>query len=212
MGAGGYPAPRSAAHAMRMDAGHPLSSGAMPESQPKDDEAEAPAGATSEDLSSEEEAEAVAAPSKTPEELQAEVEARRAATSARLDRSKGVPGRATSDDPTGASARRAARSAAVPKPSKRTGGLDAKAARTAAARSGNPKKAAAAAEATRYTAPIPRSQLESPAWVGALMFGLLGVGMVVIFLTYVVWGGRPLTLGVGLAFILGGILTATQLR
>ena len=48
--------------------------------------------------------------------------------------------------------------------------------------------------------------------VYVVMFGLLAIGMVVIFLTYVVWEGRPLTLGVGLAAILGGILTATQLR
>lgn len=169
---------------------------------------------------------------KTPEEAQAEVEARRAATKARMDggeapRPKATSadptgrqarkarlGKATSDDPTGAAATRAASGSAraVPKPSKRTGGADAKAARTAAARSGNPKKAATAADTSRYTAPIPRSQLESPPWVGALMFVLLGLGMVVIFLTYVAWGGRPLALGVGLALILGGILTATQLR
>ena len=45
-----------------------------------------------------------------------------------------------------------------------------------------------------------------------LMFGLLGIGMIVIFLTYVLWAGRPLALGVGLACILGGILAATQYR
>lgn len=205
----------------------------MPEPQPTDDsdvpasdvDAEAPADDAVDAAPSTEDV----TPPKTADELKAEVEARRAATSARMDEAKGggratnddptgrkarvaAPGKATSDDPTGASARRASRTKAVPKPSKRTGGLDAKAARTAAARSGNPKKAAAAAEASRYTAPIPRSQIESPAWVGALMFILLGAGMVVIFLTYVAWGGRPLSLGIGLAFILGGILTATQLR
>lgn len=202
----------------------------MPEPHPNDNGADVPPGdtdqATPEEAPAEDTAPAVR---KTPAELQAEVEARRAATSARMDGVEAparatsddptgrkararVAGKATSDDPTGASASRAARAKSVPRPSKRTGGLDAKAARTAAARSGNPKKAAAAAEASRYTAPIPRSQIESPAWVGALMFILLGAGMVVIFLTYVAWGGRPLTLGIGLGFILGGILTATQLR
>lgn len=169
----------------------------------------------------------------------ADVVARRAATTARMNEaSKGPKATASADDPTGAKARRAATGAramgkasaddptgtkarrqaaatakSVPKPSKRTGGVvDPKAVRSSAARSGNPRKAAAAAESSRYTAPIPRSQIESPVWVPGLMFTLLGLGMVVIFLTYVVWGGKPLTLGVGLALILGGILTATQYR
>ncbi|HMJ74883.1 MAG TPA: hypothetical protein VK507_02870 [Iamia sp.] len=123
----------------------------------------------------------------------------------------GAAGTATADDPTGTKARREAAASAkkVARPSKRTGGaVDAK----AVARSGNPKKAATAAESTRYTAPIPRAQLESPSWVPAIMFALLGLGGVVILLTYVIWNGRPLTLGVGLALILGGILTATQYR
>ena len=177
---------------------------------------------------------------RTPKDPQADVAARRAATKARMDADKGGSARATADDPTGTKARRAAsrgstsamgkaspddptgakarRGAAttakrVPRPSKRTGGaVDPKAARTAAARSGNPKRASEAADTSRYTAPIPRSQLESPTWVPVLMFGLLGIGMVVIFLTYVLWGGRPLALGVGLACILGGILAATQYR
>ncbi len=158
----------------------------------------------------------------------ADIAARREATKARMDAeasgggpslAKGRPataGTATADDPTGTKARRAAAAEAktkkVARPSKRTGGADAKAARTAAARSGNPKKAAEAADSTRYTAPIPRAQLESPTWVPALMFILLGLGGIVILLTYMIWNGRPLTLGVGLALILGGIMTATQYR
>jgi len=170
----------------------------------------------------------------------ADVAARRAATKARMDaeasgdkpdlvkkpagtaraddptgtkarRAKAAAGTATADDPTGTKARRQAAASAkkVARPSKRTGGVvDSK----AVARSGNPKKAAAAAESTRYTAPIPRAQLESPVWVPAVMFALLGLGGIVILLTYVLWNGRPLTLGVGLALILGGILTATQYR
>jgi hypothetical protein len=126
-------------------------------------------------------------------------------------------GRASAADPTGTKAKRDAKEVAeakpksVPRPSKRTGS-DAKAARTAAARSGDPKKAAKAAESSRYTAPIPRSQMESPTWVPVLMFTLLGVGGLLVLLTYVVWNARPLTLGIGLVLILGGILTATQYR
>jgi hypothetical protein len=133
----------------------------------------------------------------------------------RAAKAGGAAGTATADDPTGTKARRQAAASAkkVARPSKRTGGaVDPKAARASAARSGNPKKAAEAVESTRYTAPIPRSQLESPAWVPAVMFALLGLGGIVILLTYVIWNGRPLTLGVGLALILGGILTATQYR
>ncbi|MGI9607465.1 MAG: cell division protein CrgA [Acidimicrobiales bacterium] len=56
----------------------------------------------------------------------------------------------------------------------------------------------------------------SPAWVTWLLFGLLGVGMLVIFLNYtkLVPGGEThngFTL-LGLGFILGGIVTATRLR
>lgn len=180
-----------------------------------------------------------AAPTKAaPADPKADVTARRAATKARMDADKSEePARATADDPTGAKARRrgktaesmskasaadptgtkARRAAAtkkVARPSKRTGGaVDPKAARTTAARSGNPKKVAeAASDSGRYTAPIPRSQLESPTWVPVLMFALLGVGMIVIFMTYVLWEGRPLALGVGLGCILGGILAATQYR
>lgn len=139
----------------------------------------------------------------------------------RRARDKAEPmGKASAEDPTGTRARRggatkeAATTKKVPRPSKRTGGaVDPKDARRTAARSGNPKRSAeAATEASRYTAPIPRSQLESPTWVPILMFGLLALGMIVIFLTYVLWEGRPLTLGVGLACILGGILAATQYR
>ena len=57
----------------------------------------------------------------------------------------------------------------------------------------------------------------SPPWVTWLLFGLLAVGMLIIFFNYV--GIIPgldetsnvLTL-VGLAFILGGIMTATKLN
>ncbi len=162
------------------------------------------------------------ATTKAPFDPKADVEARRAATAAKMDQAKGkdaaakpagAMGKATAADPTGTRAKREAASAKkVARPSKRTGGVDPKVARKAAARSGNPKKAAEAAESTRYTAPIPRAQLESPAWVPVLMFSLLGLGGLVVLLTYMLWEGRPLALGAGLALILGGILTATQYR
>lgn len=54
----------------------------------------------------------------------------------------------------------------------------------------------------------------SPAWVSYVLFGLLGIGMLVIFVNYAqVFGdtNNGITL-LGLAFILGGIITATRLR
>ena len=56
----------------------------------------------------------------------------------------------------------------------------------------------------------------SPPWVTWLLFGLLAIGMLIIFLNYtkLVPGGETenaYTL-LGLAFILGGIITATRLR
>lgn len=68
---------------------------------------------------------------------------------------------------------------------------------------------------SRYTPPIPREMKVSPMWVPVLMFALLGVGLVVIFLNYlgVLPGGTKNSyLLVGLAAILGGIMTATQYR
>ena len=68
---------------------------------------------------------------------------------------------------------------------------------------------------SRYTPPVPRSQKVSPPWVPVLMFALLIIGMLVIFLNYieVLPGGVKNTyLLIGLASILGGIITATQYR
>jgi hypothetical protein len=70
-------------------------------------------------------------------------------------------------------------------------------------------------QSTRYTPPIPREVKVSPTWVPVLMFTLLGIGLVVIFLNYlgVLPGGMSNAyLGVGLAAICGGIITATQYR
>jgi Cell division protein CrgA len=73
----------------------------------------------------------------------------------------------------------------------------------------------AAVASSRYTPPTPKIYRESPKWVPILMFGLLGVGVIVIILNYL--GLLPAAptnwyLLVGLAGILGGIVTATQFR
>jgi hypothetical protein len=54
----------------------------------------------------------------------------------------------------------------------------------------------------------------SPMWVPVLMFGLLGLGVVVILLNYVgsFWDTSNPILLAGLGMILGGIITATQYR
>jgi hypothetical protein len=54
----------------------------------------------------------------------------------------------------------------------------------------------------------------SPPWVPVLMFGLLGLGVVVILLNYVgsIWDTSNGVLLVGLGMILAGIITATQYR
>ncbi|MDD9372183.1 MAG: cell division protein CrgA [Acidimicrobiales bacterium] len=67
----------------------------------------------------------------------------------------------------------------------------------------------------RYTPPVPREVKVSPKWVPILMFSLLGLGLVIIFLNYleVLPGGMSNAyLGLGLAAICGGIITATQYR
>ncbi|MCU1498086.1 MAG: hypothetical protein JWM47_2039 [Acidimicrobiales bacterium] len=68
---------------------------------------------------------------------------------------------------------------------------------------------------SRYTPPVVRKQdLPSPTWVPVLMFALLIAGALVIILNYVgVLGSvSNVKLVVGLALILGGIVTATQYR
>lgn len=68
---------------------------------------------------------------------------------------------------------------------------------------------------TRYTPPVPSYTKVSPRWVPVVMFGLLGLGFLLIFLNYVgiVPGGtNNWYLLAGLGFILGGIITATQLH
>lgn len=71
------------------------------------------------------------------------------------------------------------------------------------------------APSTRYTPPVPREAKVSSRWVPVLMFTLLGLGLVIIFLNYLdlLPGGMSNAyLGLGLAAICGGIITATQYR
>jgi hypothetical protein len=73
---------------------------------------------------------------------------------------------------------------------------------------------------SRYTPPVPREMKVSPRWVPVLMFALLGIGLIIIFLNYLgLMPTFPINgtgetdnkwLVVGLAGILGGIVTATQ--
>lgn len=67
----------------------------------------------------------------------------------------------------------------------------------------------------RYQAPAPKyAPGPSPWWVPAIMFGLLIIGALTIMLNYMGVFGEPanVRLVIGLAFILGGIIAATQYR
>jgi cell division protein CrgA len=79
-----------------------------------------------------------------------------------------------------------------------------------------PGVARASAASSRYTPPVPRAVKMSPRWVPYLMFGLLGVGIIIILLNYIdlVLPGATNNwyLLVGLLSILGGIVAATQYR
>jgi hypothetical protein len=78
---------------------------------------------------------------------------------------------------------------------------------------GTLKKAAPQASQGRYTPPIPREYKVSPWWVPALMFTLLGLGVLMIILNYVnvlPGGTSNWYLGGGLLAILLGIIVATQ--
>jgi hypothetical protein len=75
--------------------------------------------------------------------------------------------------------------------------------------------AGAPGASSRYTPPIPMSEKITAPWVVPVMFALLGLGLLMILLNYMdlLPGGTSnwYLLG-GLGLILGGILTATQLR
>ncbi len=63
---------------------------------------------------------------------------------------------------------------------------------------------------SRYTPPVARTAIESPRWVPILMFVLLGLGALTILLRYIVWQDTNIPVLVGLAFLLGGLYTATK--
>ena len=81
--------------------------------------------------------------------------------------------------------------------------------------SGRPSAAQDQSGSGRYTPPIPKAVKVSPPWVPIVMFTLLVVGALMIMCNYLeLLPGSPSNwylLG-GLAFILGGIGTATQYR
>lgn len=72
-----------------------------------------------------------------------------------------------------------------------------------------------ASGSSRYTPPSSKyDQLPSPTWVPVLMFALFGLGCLIIVLNYARVFGEPdnMRLIIGLAAILGGIITATNYR
>jgi hypothetical protein len=76
-----------------------------------------------------------------------------------------------------------------------------------------PAKVDAGIASGRYTPPIPREQKVSPWWVPTLMFGFLGLGVVVIVLNYVGLLPGETSNGyllLGLGFITLGFITATN--
>jgi len=68
---------------------------------------------------------------------------------------------------------------------------------------------------SRYTPPPPKKAPPSPPWVPALMFTGFGLGVLIIILNYLgllPGGASNGYLFLGLAFITGGFLLATQYR
>jgi hypothetical protein len=67
----------------------------------------------------------------------------------------------------------------------------------------------------RYTPPVSTDAKISPIWVPVVMFSLLGIGVLIILANYVAWLPGDTSnwyLLLGLGFILGGIITATNLH
>src|SRR5688500_4918043 len=78
-----------------------------------------------------------------------------------------------------------------------------------------PRRPGQPAPQGRYTPPIPREVKVSPIWVPIVMFGLLGLGMIVIVTNYLgvlPGGAKNLYLFLGLGMITGGFLAATRYR
>jgi hypothetical protein len=99
-----------------------------------------------------------------------------------------------------------------PPPSRRTGG------RVTPKGGPSPKKGGPTGPeaSTRYTPPVPKASMISPPWVPWLMAVLFVLGVAVIFLHYtetlLPGAASAWWILVGLGLILGGIITATQLR
>jgi Cell division protein CrgA len=62
----------------------------------------------------------------------------------------------------------------------------------------------------RYTPPTTQAMRESPPWVPILMAVLIGIGVVIILLRYVIWQDTNLPVVFGLGFLLAGLYTATK--
>ena len=63
---------------------------------------------------------------------------------------------------------------------------------------------------SRYTPPVSPEMYESPRWVPILMAVLIGLGVLVILLRYFIWPSSNWPVVAGLAFLLGGLYTATK--
>jgi hypothetical protein len=67
----------------------------------------------------------------------------------------------------------------------------------------------------RYTRPIPKDTRRSPRWFGALVLGLLLLGVLLLvgdYLQFLPGAVSTWYLGAGLAAIIGGFVLATRLR
>ena len=67
----------------------------------------------------------------------------------------------------------------------------------------------------RYTPPVPMSSKRSRPWVAVVLFALLGLGVLVILLNYLIvlpGGASNWYLLLGLALMAGGFLMATRYR
>lgn len=56
----------------------------------------------------------------------------------------------------------------------------------------------------------PPKRKRTPRYVPIVFFACIGIGVVLILLTYIFWGGRPLTLFTGLGLIGVAFAVATQ--
>lgn len=71
-------------------------------------------------------------------------------------------------------------------------------------------RAAGVDQSSRYTPPVPKAVKESPRWVPVLMLTLLAIGMLLILGRYLAFSDSNWPMFAGLAFVLGGLYTATR--